>query len=55
MTPWASPSTDEMGETWAVEPREMSAYFLGPIPEGLYRGTLNLLIGRPRAIRSGGL
>lgn len=28
---------------------------LGPIPEGLCRPALNLLIGRPRAIRSGGL
>jgi hypothetical protein len=27
MTPWASPSTDEMGETWPMIPGEMSAYF----------------------------
>jgi hypothetical protein len=28
---------------------------LGPIPEGLCRAALNLLVGRPRATRSGGL
>jgi hypothetical protein len=27
MTPWASPSTDEMGETWPVICAEVSAYF----------------------------
>ena len=27
MTPWASPSTDEIGETWTLIRAEVSAYF----------------------------